>query len=280
MTVMSGAPLFRINGLGTVWVNAEVPENQTSMVRPGNPVEARTPALPGAVFKGRVSAILPEVNLATRTQKTRVEVANPGSRLVPGMFATIKFTSVAGKDMLLVPTEAVIQTGKRSVVIVAQGAGKFAPVDVEIGIEANGQTEIRKGLEAGQKVVVSGQFLIDSEASLKSTTSRMSDMPTPDAAKAPGQTHQGEGRVESIGKDEITLSHDPIPSLQWGAMTMGFKAPANGVPQNVAVGDTVSFEIRETKGGKFEITRIAPVAGPSQKPLESTVKDGMKGTKQ
>jgi Cu(I)/Ag(I) efflux system membrane fusion protein len=280
MTVMSGAPLFRINGLGTVWVNAEVPENQTSMVRPGNPVEARTPALPGAVFKGRVSAILPEVNLATRTQKTRVEVANPGSRLVPGMFATIKFTSVAGKDMLLVPTEAVIQTGKRIVVIVAQGGGKFAPVDVEIGIEASGQTEIRKGLEAGQKVVVSGQFLIDSEASLKSTTSRMRDMPTPDAAKAPGQTHQGEGRVESIGKDEITLSHGPIPSLQWGAMTMGFKAPANGVPQNVAVGDTVSFEIRETKGGKFEITRIAPVAGPSQKPLESTVKDGMKGTKQ
>ena len=92
MTVMSGGPLFRINGLGTVWVNAEVPENQTGMVRPGNAVEARTPALPGIVFKGRVSAILPEVNLATRTQKTRVEVANPGSRLVPGMFATIKFT--------------------------------------------------------------------------------------------------------------------------------------------------------------------------------------------
>jgi len=279
MTVMSGAPLFRINGLGTVWVNAEVPENQTGMVRPGNPVEARTPALPGIVFKGRVSAILPEVNLATRTQKTRVELANLGGRLVPGMFATIKFTAAAGKNMLLVPTEAVIQTGRRSVVIVAQGDGKFAPVDVEIGIEADGQTEIRKGLEAGQKVVISGQFLIDSEASLKSTTERMSDVPTPEATKASGQTHHGEGRVESIGKDEITLSHGPIPSLQWGAMTMGFKAPANGVPDHLAVGDIVSFEIRETQAGKFEIIRIARVGGRSQKPMQSTVNDDKKAIK-
>ena len=279
MTVTAGAPLFRINGLGTVWVNAEVPENQASVVRPGNAVEARTPALPGVVFKGRVSAILPEVNLATRTQKTRVELANPGGRLVPGMFASIKFTSAAGKDVLLVPTEAVIQTGRRSVVIVAQGEGKFAPVDVEIGIEANGQTEIRKGLEAGQKVVVSGQFLIDSEASVKSTTARMSDVPTPEATKASGQTHHGEGRVERIGNDEITLSHGPIPSLQWGAMTMGFKEPANGVPEHLAVGDIVSFEIRESQGGRFEITRIARVAGNSQKPIQSTPNDDTKAIK-
>ena len=163
--------------------------------------------------------------------------------------------------------------------VVAQGDGKFAPVDVETGMEANGQTEIRKGLEAGQKVVVSGQFLIDSEASLKSTTERMSDVPAPESTKAPGQTHHGEGRVESIGKDEITLSHGPIPSLQWGAMTMGFKAPANGVPDHLAVGDTVSFEIRETKGGKFEITRIARVGGDSQKPMESTLNGDKKAIK-
>src|SRR5688572_17675604 len=163
MTVMSGALLFRINGLDTVWVNAEVPESQAGLVRPGNPVEARTPALPGTVFKGRVSTLLPEVNPATRTLKARVELANPGNQLVPGMFATINLTPAARQEVLLVPTEAVIQTGKRSVVIVAQDDGKFAPVDVEIGIEADGRTEIRKGLEAGWKVVVSGQFLIDSE---------------------------------------------------------------------------------------------------------------------
>jgi Cu(I)/Ag(I) efflux system membrane fusion protein len=176
MTVMAGAPLFRINGLSTVWVNAEVPEAAAAQVRPGNPVEARTPAVSGAVFKGKVSAILPEVNPATRTIKARIELANPGGQLVPGMFATVSFAPAAPKDVLLVPSEAVIQTGKRSVVVVAQGDGKFAPVDVEVGLDSNGQTEIRKGLQAGQKVVVSGQFLVDSEANLKAATSRMGEI--------------------------------------------------------------------------------------------------------
>lgn len=279
MTVMAGAPLFRINGLGTVWVNAEVRESQASEVRPGNLVEARTPALPGTVFKGRVSAILPEVNPATRTFKARVELANPGGRLVPGMFATVNFTPMARKEALLVPTEAVIQTGKRSVVIVERDVGKFVPVDVEIGIETNGRTEIRKGLEAGQKVVVSGQFLIDSEASLKATTTRMGDAPEMDSGKSGGTTHRGEGKVESIGKDEITLSHGPIPSMQWGAMTMGFRIPTSDLPKNVAVGNNVLFEFRRTEDGKFEITSIVPAAGPAQKPTASTMKDGMKGMK-
>ena len=258
MTVMSGAPLFRINGLGTVWVNAEVRENQASEVRVGNLVEARTPALPGNVFKGKVSAILPEVNPATRTLKARVELANPGGELKPGMFATVNFTPAARKEALLVPTEAVIQTGKRTVVIVAQGDGKFAPVDVEIGIETGGQTEIRKGLEAGQKVVVSGQFLIDSESSLRATATRMGEASAPGASGTTAATHRGTGKVESIGKDEVTLSHGPIASLQWPAMTMGFKAPPNGIPDNVRVGDTVSFELRQTKEGTYEITAISP----------------------
>ena len=177
MTVMAGAPLFRLNGLSTVWVNAELPETLAAQVRPGNPVEARTPALPGAVFNGKVSAIVPEVNAATRTIKARIELANPQGQLVPGMFATVNFTPQARKEVLLVPSEAVIQTGKRSVVVVAQGDGRFASVDVELGLESNGQTEIRKGLQAGQKVVVSGQFLVDSEANLKAAASRMDAMP-------------------------------------------------------------------------------------------------------
>ena len=279
MTVMAGAPLFRINGLGTVWVNAEVRESQASEVRPGNLVEARTPAVPGAVFKGRVSAILPEVNLATRTFKARVELANPGGRLVPGMFANVNFTPMARKEAVLVPTEAVIQTGTRSVVIVQQDAGRFVPVDVDVGMEINGQTEIRKGLAAGQKVVVSGQFLIDSEASLKATTTRMSEAPLIDSGKPGVVTHRGEGKVESIGKDEIMLSHGPIPSLKWGPMTMGFKAPGNGLPKNIVVGDIVSFEFRQIKDGSFEITSIAPAAGMVQKPAAGTTKDGMKGMK-
>jgi Cu(I)/Ag(I) efflux system membrane fusion protein len=270
MTVMSGAPLFRINGLSTVWVNAELPESQARFVRPGNVVEARAPALPGTVFKGRVSAILPEVATATRTLKARVELANPGERLVPGMFATVNFTPMTRKEVLVVPTEAVIQTGTRSVVIVAEGEGRFTPVDVEIGAEAAGQTEIRKGLDAGQKVVTSGQFLLDSEASLRSTAMRMQDMPATDAGKPTDAVHRGEGKVESIGKDEVTLSHGPMPSLQWGAMTMGFKLPPEKAPKDLRVGDTVAFEIRRNKDGTFEITKMSLIAPQASR-------GGMKG---
>lgn len=259
MTVATGAQLFRINGLSTVWVNAEVPENVAAKVRPGDAVEARSPALPGSVFKGKVGAVLPEVSAATRTLKARVELANPGGQLVPGMFATITFASSRDADVLLVPSEAVIQTGTRSVVILAQDGGKFQPVDVELGGEGNGQTEIRKGLTAGQKIVLSGQFLLDSEASLKGTTSRMSDAPS---AGAPPEAalHHGQGKVERIGKDEVTISHGPIASLQWGAMTMGFKTPQAGLPRNVSVGDRVAFDIKPRQDGTFEIVAISPVA--------------------
>ena len=257
MTVMAGAMLFRINGLGSVWINAEIPESTAALIRPGNVVEARTPALPERVFKGRVAAILPEVNSTTRTLKARVEVANPGGLLVPGMFANVNFTPSAQAEALLVPSEAVIQTGSRKVVIVAREGGKFQPVDVETGADVNGQTVIRKGLEAGQKVVVSGQFLIDSEASLKATTTRMTDAPA--ATDAGAQSHRGEGKVEAIGKEDVTLSHEPIPSMQWGAMTMGFKIPAAGLPKNISKGDSVAFEFKQGKGGQYELTTISPV---------------------
>jgi Cu(I)/Ag(I) efflux system membrane fusion protein len=175
MTVAAGAPLFRINGFQTVWVNAEVPETAVAQVAPGSTVEASVTAFPGQVFKGKVNAILPEVNPATRTLKARIELANPKAELAPGMFASIRLTPSKRAQALLVPSEAVIRTGTRSVVMVATGDGRFAPVDVEAGFETNGMTEIVKGLSNDQKVVVSGQFLLDSEASLRGAKSRMGD---------------------------------------------------------------------------------------------------------
>ncbi len=263
MTVMAGAPLFRINGLGTVWVNAEVRENQASEVRPGNPVEARAPALPDIVFKGRVSAILPEVNPTTRTFKARVELANPGGRLVPGMFATVNFTPMARKEVLLVPTEAVIQTGTRSVVVVTQGDGKFTSVEVEPGIEWGGQTEIRKGLSVGQSVVVSGQFLIDSEASLKSTLARLESAGGSPAASAPKNgLHKGHGKVTGIdaAKGRVELDHEAISSLKWPAMMMGFTVADKESLAKLRKGDAVEFELRgePDKDGGYVIEKIAP----------------------
>jgi len=261
MTVSPGMMLARINGLSTVWAVAEVPESQAALVRPGTKVEARTPGVPGTVFRGAVQALLPEVNPATRTLKARVELANPGTHLSPGMFVTMQFMDTRAEKAVLVPTEALIQTGRRTVVLLAEEGGKFTPVDVEAGIESGGQTEIKRGLKPGQRVVVSSQFLIDSEASLKGVEARLNQAPAPGAAST-AQRHQGEARVEAIGKDAVTLTHGPIPSLKWGAMTMDFKAPASGWPRGLAVGDRVAFEFYMASEGLPQLTGLTPVAPP------------------
>ena len=173
MTVMAGASLFRINGTATVWAHAEVPESQVALLRPGASVQASSPALPGSRFSGRLQALLPEINASTRTQRARLELNNPEGRLVPGMLVQMQFSDTRAGQMLLVPTEAIIQTGRRSVVLLAEEQGRFRPVEVEIGLEVAGQTEVRRGLRAGQRVVVSAQFLIDSEASLKGVEARL-----------------------------------------------------------------------------------------------------------
>jgi Cu(I)/Ag(I) efflux system membrane fusion protein len=269
MTVSPGAPLFRINGLRTVWVNAEVPESAAAQVQPGMAVRATSPAFPGTEFSGKVEALLPDVNAATRTLKARIELANPGNRLVPGMFATIHMAPSQSRETLLVPSEAVIQTGTRTVVITASDKGKFAPAEIVTGTEANGQTEVVKGLSEGQKVVASGQFLIDSEASLRGTLQRLGGGTPADpmsAMPSTAATHRATGQIERIAVDEITISHGPVPSLKWGPMTMGFMPPAAGLPKDIKVGDIVQFEIRATGDGMFKIVAIARTASAGTAP--------------
>jgi membrane fusion protein, copper/silver efflux system len=184
MAVAAGSTLVRIGGTATVWAQAEVPESQAALLKPGTPVRATTPALAGLAFTGRVQSLLPDVNPATRTIKARVELNNAGQRLVPGMTVSMNFADLKADKVLLVPSDAVIQTGTRSVVMLAEEGGRFRPVEVETGLESSGQTAIRKGLQAGQRVVVSSQFLIDSEASLKAVESRLN----PSDAAASGVT--------------------------------------------------------------------------------------------
>lgn len=266
MTVMPGATLFRINGLSTVWANAEIPESQAGLLRPGAAVQAHSPALPGTVFKGTVQAILPEVSPATRTLKARIELANPGAQLAPGMFVSVALAARTEQG-LMVPTEAIIQTGKRTVVMLAEADGKFRSVDVDIGIESVGQTEIKRGLEAAQKVVVSGQFLVDSEASLKATGTRMEDASPGKSDSPPAAVeHHGEARIEAVGKDAVTLSHGPVPSLQWGAMTMEFATPAGGLPPGLKAGQSVTFAFTMNKDGMPVLTHIEPQGAIERKP--------------
>ena len=224
-TVMAGATLFRINGTRTVWAQAEVPESQAALLRPGARVRALSPAVPGRTFEGRVQALLPEVDPTTRTLKARLELANPGGRLVPGMFVQMQFTDMRAAKSLVVPTEAVIQTGTRT-------------------------------LQAGQRVVVSSQFLIDSEASLKGVEARLNNEVPPPAT----ERHTGEAKVESVGRDTITLSHGPIPSLKWGPMTMDFKRAKAGLPRGLAAGDQVGFEFFMDAEGLPQLTRMTLVA--------------------
>lgn len=273
MTVMSGAPLFRISGLSTVWANAEVPESQSALLSPGAKVQARSAGAPGTIFNGTVQAILPEVNASTRTLKARVELANPGGRLVPGMFVQMQFMDMRQEKSLLIPTEAVIQTGKRTVVMLAEENGRFHPIDVEVGIESAGQTEIKRGLRAGQRVVVSSQFLIDSEASLRGIEARLNAAPATPVASGPvgstlAQRHVGEARVESIDREAMTLSHGAIPTMKWGPMTMPFKLPPGGAPRALKTGDRVNFEFFLGADGLPQLTQVtpsasAPIAGMS-----------------
>lgn len=258
MTAMAGATLFRINGLATVWANAEVPESQAGLLRPGARVRATSPAVPGLKFDGRVQAILPEVNPTTRTLKARLELANRGGRLVPGMFVTMQFTDLRPEKALLIPTDAVIQTGQRSVVMLAEDNGRFRPVEVEAGMESNGQTKINRGLQIGQRVVVSSQFLIDSEASLRGLEERLNASPEASLASSGLRHHQGNGKVVEIGADAVTLSHGPIPSMKWGPMRMAFKFPPQGLPKGLSVGDRVDFEFTMGADGLPRLTGIGP----------------------
>jgi Cu(I)/Ag(I) efflux system membrane fusion protein len=179
-TFMAGASLFRINGLATVWVNAQIPEARVSMVPLGSTVEAHATAWPGATVKGRVIALLPQVDPQTRTLTVRVALDNPAFRLSPGMWVALDFAAPASEPQLIVPSEAVIVTGERSVVIVAGEGGAFDVVNVSIGVEQDGRTPILSGLKEGQSIVLSGQFLIDSEASLTATVDRLKTVAAPE----------------------------------------------------------------------------------------------------
>jgi len=165
MTLSAGQTLAQVSGLSTVWLNAAVPEAQAALVRVGRPVRADLTALPGETVTGRVVAILPTAQAESRTLTVRIELPNRSGRLRPGMFATVHLGGEAGSG-LLVPSEAVIRTGKRDLVMVAGPGGRYRPVEVRLGREGGGKTEILAGLAQGQKVVASGQFLLDSEASL------------------------------------------------------------------------------------------------------------------
>ncbi|MEY4752007.1 MAG: hypothetical protein RIQ60_4221 [Pseudomonadota bacterium] len=288
MTVGAGMTLARINGLGTVWLEAAVPEAQAATVKPGQLVEASFPALPGEKVKGLVAAILPEGNRETRTLRVRIELPNPGGRLKAGLFAQVALRGAAtapGAGQLVVPAEAVIRTGKRALVYIAEPQGRFRPVEVEVGEQVDEFLTVRSGLAEGQQVVASGQFLLDSEASLQGVMARSqpvgstlpaalgsvpaahapaSSAPMPaGAATATAPDYGTQGVITAIEADSVTLEHQPVPALKWPAMEMPFKLADQKLVKGLKPGQAVDFRFIQ-KGDDWQITRITPRAADNK----------------
>ena len=270
MTVSAGATLAKINGLDPIWFEAAVPEAQGDLTRMGKSVDVQLAAYPGQAFQGQIAAILPQTNPETHTLRVRIELPNRDGRLRPGMFGEVQLRSSEPPSELVVPSEAVIHTGTRDVIIVASDNNRFEPVEVQIGPDANGETSIRGGLQEGQRVVASGQFLIDSEASLRGVLARWSGAaPTTRGAveERGGRTGQDAtdlletvGTIQSVSGTLVVVSHGPVKALGWGAMTMPFKINHPDATPPLKPGDQVKFRFHQV-GNDFVIEQLDKVGG-------------------
>ena len=185
MRIQPGMDVIHIAGLGTMWLGVEVYENQLPWIREGSTATITFTYFPGETFTGRVRYVEPEVSETTRTVQLTLEVPNRGRKLRVGMYATVIFEPVEVRDAITVPSQAVLRTGERNVVVVALGDGRFAPRDVILGREGDGYLQVLEGLDEGETIVTSSQFLIDSESNLRQAIRSMA------AAKVNGDAAAG-----------------------------------------------------------------------------------------
>ena len=181
--VKEGAHQYEIVDLSTVWVAVDVYEYELPWVRKGMAAEMDLSYIPGKKYKGKVLFIYPYLDIKTRTAKLRLEFANPGYQLKPGMYANILLKRVVAKNSLVIPQEAVIDSGVRQIVFVAVGEGKFQPREVNIGLEVNeNEFQVLDGLQEGEEIVLSAQFMLDSESRLREAIQKMLEL----RRRAPG----------------------------------------------------------------------------------------------
>ncbi len=175
MYVTPSMEVVTIADLGKIWVLVDIYEHQIDWLAEGLTAEIKVPAYPGRNWEGKVEYIYPELDPKSRTLKVRLAFDNPDGLLKANMFADVVIYGGPKRDTLSIPAEAVITTGKRDTVVMALGEGRFQPVDVVTGMRTDDKVEILSGIKAGDEVVVSGQFLIDSESSLQASFLRMDD---------------------------------------------------------------------------------------------------------
>ena len=272
MRFMPGETLYQITDLSSVWVLADVFEQDIGLVKTGAKAKVTIDAYPGKVFGGTIAYIYPTLKAETRSVQVRIELANPGHLIKPGMFAQVELAVAARNRVVSVPVSAVIDSGTRRIVLVQAKEGRFEPREVKIGARSDSDVEVLEGIKDGERVVVAANFLIDAESNLKAVVSGFGQgdqgaaTPAPTdapAAKAGAAAtgHKAEGKVDSADARTgmVSISHGPIASLKWPAMIMEFKVANDALLKDLKPGSTVAFEFVERQPGEWVITSVKPL---------------------
>ncbi len=272
MRFMPGEELYQVVDLSSVWVVADVFEQDIGLVKSGTTAKVRINAYPDKLFEGKVSYVYPTLNAMTRTVPVRIELANPGLLLKPAMFAQVELPVSAKGPVVTVPVSAVIDSGTRQIVLVEAKEGRYEPREVKLGARSDNFIEVIEGVKDGERVVVAANFLIDAESNLKAAVGgfghsahgaspKAGSEPEKGAPAAKGTSHQAEGTVDSVDAKAgtISLNHGPVDSLKWPAMTMEFKAANDSLLQALKPGAKVAVEFVERGQGEWVITSVKPM---------------------
>lgn len=256
MYVMPTTEVMALADLSNIWLLADVYERQANWVKVGQPVEVRLPYLPGRTWEGKVAFVYPSIDEKTRTLRVRLQFANPNETLKPEMYAEVSIFAGPKHNVLSVPREALIRTGEIDRIIVALGEGRFAAREVIAGMESGDWVEILEGIAEGEEIVLSGQFLIDSEASLRASIQRLGEHTT---KRAPQITGTGIVNIINQRANSLNISHEPIAALGWPEMTMDFELMPDIDLEQLTQGSRIDFTLAKTPQGQFRIVSIQVV---------------------
>ncbi|NOU51969.1 efflux RND transporter periplasmic adaptor subunit [Pseudoalteromonas sp. JBTF-M23] len=267
--VKPGNTLMSIAKLDQVWVEAEVFERDTALIKQGLPVTMTLDYLPGKTWQGSVDYVYPVLNSKTRTLRVRLKFDNPNYELKPNMFAQVAIDANLDDPVILVPKESVIRTGKQDRVVLALGDGQFKSIAITIGRVGEQYIEVLDGLNQDDEVVTSAQFLIDSESSKNSDFKRMED-------NAPANAVWMQGEINSVmaSHNMVNITHDPVKEWDWPAMTMDFDVAEQVDINTLKAGQTLHFEVTKTDAGNYQVTGIHIMSQPSDEVSSATV-DGL-----
>jgi len=206
--VMAGEHLYEIADLSKVWVDVEVYEYEFPWIKKGMPAEMELSYIPGKTFAGKVLYVYPFLTAKTRTARLRLEFPNPDYQLMPDMYANVNLKSAVSEDSLVIPQEAVIDSGVRKLVFVALGKGKFQPREVKLGLEGNvNEFQVLEGLQENEQIVISAQFMLDSESRLREAIQKMLEVRKRSDGSVPAETMKMETDdldMSDMKMDEMT----------------------------------------------------------------------------